>query len=72
MKKLMAALSATLVLAGCSSPQPESTPPPTVGHEPFLPAYLEMLQGKQSFPADHCHSPRNLQELLIPCDVPGQ
>jgi hypothetical protein len=39
----------------------------TVG-QPFLPAYLEMLQGRRPFPQDTCAQPRNLQELLIPCD----
>ena len=36
---------------------------------PFLPAYLEMLQGKQPFPQDSCQ-PHDLQTFLIPCDQP--
>ena len=34
----------------------------------FLPAYLAMLQGKQ--PQDDSCSPRDLHDLLVPCDKP--
>lgn len=45
----------------------------TTVEQPFLPAYLEMLQGRQPFPQnDACAQPRNLQELLIPCDQGGR
>ena len=66
-----AAVTGTLLFAApASAPAHSGTTPstPTPGGGTFLPAYLAMLQGKQ-FPKDRCY-PRDLHDLLIPCDKP--
>lgn len=70
MKRAAAALTVALLLAGCQSPE---NPPAhegwqtASGGEPFLPAYLEMLQGKRPFPKNVCPDPQTLEDLLLPC-----
>ncbi|BBZ40154.1 hypothetical protein MCNS_32170 [Mycobacterium conspicuum] len=52
--------------AGRSGPGTSSTDVST-GGQPFLPAYLAMLQGKRAWPPNRCY-PQNLLDLLAPCD----
>jgi hypothetical protein len=56
----------TLVLTGCGSTQ---APPPVSGGD-FLPAYLDMLQGKKQVGDDlRCGPARDLHDLIAPCDT---
>lgn len=67
MKKLFSAAALTLLLTGCA--HSAAAPPPSREGQPFLPAYLAILQGKPS-PNDEACQPRDLHELLMPCDQP--
>jgi uncharacterized protein YceK len=67
MRVLVIALA--LVLTGCGSTQAQSAPPPVSGGD-FLPAYLDMLQGKKQVGDDlWCGPARDLHDLLTPCDT---
>jgi hypothetical protein len=66
MKRIVIALA--LVLTGCGSTQAQSAPQPSGGD--FLPAYLDMLQGKKQVGDDlWCGAARDLRDLLAPCDT---
>jgi hypothetical protein len=71
----MVVLSIALgVSVGTALPHPEAhTSVPDSG-EPFLPAYLLMLQGKRPFLTDDvaCPPARDLLTLIVPCDGVGQ
>jgi hypothetical protein len=67
MKRIVTALA--LVLAGCAPQQEQSAPPPPSGGN-FLPAYLDMIQGKKQVGDDSwCGPARDLHDLLAPCDT---
>jgi hypothetical protein len=69
MRVLVIALA--LVLTGCGSTQAQSAPPMKheVGQD-FLPAYLDMIQGKKQVGDDlWCGPARDLHDLLAPCDT---
>lgn len=65
MKKLVVV---ALLLAACAAPKHQE---PVQAGEPFLPAYLAMLQGKRPWPQNPCGEPHDLASLLIPCDKEG-
>jgi hypothetical protein len=65
LKKTFVLLVAALVVAGCA-PRNEQTAPTTPAGQPFLPAYLSILQGKQQ--PDHACHPTTLASMLVPCD----
>jgi hypothetical protein len=52
-----------------TTPEAHAPSAPDSG-EPFLPAYLLMLQGKRPFPTDDvgCPPAKDLRTLLVPCD----
>jgi hypothetical protein len=67
MRVLVIALA--LVLAGCAPQQEQSAPPQPSGGN-FLPAYLDMIQGKKQVGDDlWCGPARDLHDLLAPCDT---
>lgn len=62
-------LTAAILTASCA-PAPAATPP--TPHEQsnggnFLPAYLDLINGKTP-PDTACH-PTTLEQLFLPCDV---
>jgi hypothetical protein len=63
-----------LALSGCAGQGNAATTPatqtPSNGGN-FLPAYLDMLQGKPSPPTDICR-PKTAEQLLLPCDEGGR
>lgn len=44
--------------------------PPAVPESSFMQDYINAIQGKG--PADNACYPKNLRELLLPCDTPGR
>src|SRR5579875_2075947 len=67
--KAVATAVAVVAISACGGAHatPVRKPQPGSGGD-FLPAYIQQLQGKQPFPKDRCPDPKDLHDLLIPCD----
>jgi hypothetical protein len=73
-KPLLAVVIA-LTAAACASSSAATTPHHAVdihdGGGDFLPAYMDMLQGKQPFPKDTCEAHTLADLMLGNCDQGG-
>jgi hypothetical protein len=70
--RLLAALTFALALSACGLHADARSPAKTPHHDdgqPFLPQYVQILEGKQPAPVDTCQV-TDLYSLLIPCDRP--
>jgi hypothetical protein len=65
---------AVLALSGCAGQGNAATTPFTTqtGGGNVLPAYLEMLQGKQPPSSNTCPPPNTVEQLLVACDEGGR